>query len=87
MREILDYDIFRLDLSDKDCEFIKDTLDGFCEGASQYRRKLVEIRGRRAMIDKLASQPQEGRPYKSVTIVVTDTGFDDTLEVVLAPIC
>ncbi|WP_400767290.1 hypothetical protein [Methylosinus sporium] len=80
-------DVFRLDLSDKDCEFVKDTLDGFCQGASKYGRKLVEIRGRRAMIDRLASQPKEGRPYEDVEIVVADTGFDETLEVVLAPTC
>ena len=84
-RQGADDDTFRLDLSGKDREYIQDVLDTFLEDATRYRRKLIEIRMTKPMVIKLGIA--EAHPsYRGVPVTVTDTGFQDTIEVVLGPL-
>lgn len=80
-------DIFRLDLEDHDDLYILGVLGVFLEEAPNRGRRMVEIRMRKVLFDRLAFQENGGhRTFRSVPVVVSDTGFDGTIEVVLAPL-
>jgi len=80
-------DIFRLDLEGYDKEYVRETLDGFLEGAPRRQRMMVEIRVSQVMFDRMAFEEDAlGASYKGVPVLVADTGFDGTIEVVLGPL-
>jgi hypothetical protein len=78
-------DTFRLDLSDKDKEYVQDVLDTFLGDACNYKRKLIEIRMSKSMRTKLDIS-EISSSYTEVPVVVADTGFEDAIEVLLAPL-
>jgi hypothetical protein len=78
-------DTFRLDLGEQDKEYIFEVLDAFLDDAHRDGRKLAEIRMRKGMLDRLELSP-DTRSFRGVPITVCDTGFDGTIEVVLAPL-
>lgn len=80
-------DTFRLDLANYDREYIQEVRDTFFEGAANYGRKLTEIRMSKAMSDKLAiERGNAGAFFRGVPVAVGDTGFEGTIEVILAPL-
>lgn len=80
-------DTFRLEVKDYDREYIQEVLGGFLEGAPRYGRKLVEIRMNKMMFDKLAIEEHAGGgSFRGVPIIIADTGFEETIEVILGPL-
>jgi hypothetical protein len=80
-----DPDVFRLDLDGFDADYIEDVLGGFLNGAPSYGRRLIEIRMRHVMLDHLHMKDQGlGIFFRSVPIIGADTGFDGTVEILLA---
>lgn len=80
-----DDDTFRLDLTDKDEDYIREVLDTFRDDAHRYRRKLIEIRMTKPMAMKLGIA-ESSPSYRDVPVVVANTGFEDTIEVLLGPL-
>jgi hypothetical protein len=79
-------DLFRLDLAGYHKDFICDALTEFLEGAPKYGRVLIEIRTSRMMLDRLEIENGPGSAFfKGVLVKVCNTGFDETIEVVLGP--
>jgi hypothetical protein len=79
-------DVFRMDLEGYDKAYVEEVIDTFRQDASKYRKKLVEIRMRKAMIGMLEAEKSKAPAINGVPIVVTDTGFDGTIELVLGPL-
>jgi hypothetical protein len=78
-------DTFRLDL--EGYEYIRGVLDGFLEVAPHHGRTVAEIRMRKVLFDRMAVQQEADRGvFKGIPVVVADTGFDGTIEVVLTPL-
>jgi hypothetical protein len=76
-------DTFRLDLADQDKDYIEGVFDAFREGARRRGRKLIEIRMRQAMFERLEMKSDW---FRGVPVTITDTGFDGTIEVILGPL-
>jgi hypothetical protein len=79
-------DTIRCDLEGYDVDYIEDVLLGFMEGAPAHGRRLSEIRVTEVMLNRLRLEHREsGTFFQGVPVVVTDTGFDGTIEVELSP--
>lgn len=75
-------DIIRCNLEGYDADYIEDVLLGFLASAPTHGRRLSEIRMREIMANKLRLERREsGTFFQGVPVVVTDTGFDGTMEV------
>ena len=80
-------DLIRLDLEGYDKDYIHDVFTAFLEGAPNYGRALIEIRMSRMMLDKLDIENGRGGAFfKGVLVKVSNTGFDETIEVVFGPL-
>jgi hypothetical protein len=80
-------DTFRLDLADHDKEYIQNVLDTFFEMAADHGRKLIEIRMSKPMADRLGIEGRRaGGSFRGIPVAVGDTGFEETIEVILGPI-
>ena len=82
MDSIMD-DTFRLDLADHDKAYIEEVFDAFLTGAPRRGRKLIEIRMRKAMFERLEMKE---RSFRGVPVIMADTGFDGTIEIILGPL-
>ncbi len=76
-------DIFRWNLEGFDKGYIEELIEGFLETAGQYERKLIEIRMSPVMLKTLEIKSLPNIHFKGVPIVIADTGFDETIELVL----
>jgi hypothetical protein len=57
------------------------------ENAQHFGRKLLEIRVSRAMFDRLGIEERApGSLFKGTPIVIVDTAFQGTIEVILGPL-
>lgn len=80
-------DTIRLDLEDFEKSYIEEALSGFIEEAHRYRRKVTAIRMSETMLKRLEmlSSPSGGS-FAGVPVVIADTGFEGTIEVILGPL-
>lgn len=78
-------DTFRLDLAGYDRGYIEKVLAGFIGDAPDYGRRVSEIRLAAAMAEKLGLANSPAARFRGVAVMLADTGFDDTIEIVLAP--
>ena len=72
-------DTFRLDLSDQDAEFIRETLEGFLESSGHYARTVIEIRMGTAMRRKLGIEGARCS-FRGIPIALVDLGAEGTVE-------
>lgn len=80
-------DTIRLDLADYEKSYIEEALSGFIEEAHRYGRKVIAIRMSKVMFERLEilSSPSGGS-FAGVPVVIADTGFEGTIEVILGPL-
>ncbi|MCC6470772.1 MAG: hypothetical protein IT563_20825 [Alphaproteobacteria bacterium] len=80
-------DTFRLDLAGYDRECVREVLDTFLTDAQRHGRRVVQIRMGREMCEKVMHERGgSGLTYRGVEVALVDTGFEETIEVVLTRI-